>query len=324
MNLIDRLITDAIDSLIMVAPQDKLYQVFISSTYTDLIEERRGAIEAVLSTNCIPTGMELFPASDGDPLVYIKNVIDYCDFYVLIISGRYGTIREDTGKSYTEEEYEYAVSKGKTVLVFINESVENITPEDIASVPEKEKIKQFVEKASKGRHRRTWNTPDKLKLEIVLALSDQRRTGSAVGWIRADQGNSSELMSKYIALVDENTKLKEENAYLKSQNNDSDFIDRLLNDDLTKPEMVIIRKILQKDCATVNLGDFFIYYEDGGRRIEDYTESDISTSMMQLDKMGVGQASMYYSTEEVDRFVLNDREFRLIRKSKEVREKLGV
>lgn len=152
--------------------------------------------------------MELFPASDGDPLVYIKNVIDYCDFYVLIISGQYGTIREDTGKSYTEEEYEYAVSKGKTVLVFINKSVENITPEDIASVPEKEKIKQFVKKASEGRNRRTWSTPGDLKYEIASALNYQKSTGDAIGWIHANQGNSSELMSKYIMLVDENTKLK--------------------------------------------------------------------------------------------------------------------
>lgn len=43
---------------------DKRYQVFVSSTFEDLQEERREVMQALLSLNCIPTGMELFPAAD--------------------------------------------------------------------------------------------------------------------------------------------------------------------------------------------------------------------------------------------------------------------
>ncbi|WP_265588473.1 DUF4062 domain-containing protein [Staphylococcus aureus] len=35
------------------------YQIFISSTYLDLIEERQAVVEAVLNSNNIPAGMEL-------------------------------------------------------------------------------------------------------------------------------------------------------------------------------------------------------------------------------------------------------------------------
>jgi hypothetical protein len=55
---------------------DKRYQVFISSTYADLKGERRAVIETVIQSDCIPAGMELFPAADEEQLTFIKRVID--------------------------------------------------------------------------------------------------------------------------------------------------------------------------------------------------------------------------------------------------------
>jgi len=49
---------------------DKRYQVFVSSTYADLREERGKGI---------PSGMELFPAADEEQWAFIKRVIDDCD-----------------------------------------------------------------------------------------------------------------------------------------------------------------------------------------------------------------------------------------------------
>ena len=43
---------------------NKKIQVFISSTYTDLIEERQAAVEAILDAGHIPAGMELFKAGN--------------------------------------------------------------------------------------------------------------------------------------------------------------------------------------------------------------------------------------------------------------------
>lgn len=42
---------------------NKKYQVFVSSTYEDLIDERKLVSNALLESNCIPAGMELFPAA---------------------------------------------------------------------------------------------------------------------------------------------------------------------------------------------------------------------------------------------------------------------
>jgi hypothetical protein len=89
---------------------NKKMQVFISSTYTDLIEERQKAVEAILNAGHIPAGMELFKAGRSQ-METIKKWIDESDVYCLLLGGRYGSIEEESGLSYTELEYKYAVSK---------------------------------------------------------------------------------------------------------------------------------------------------------------------------------------------------------------------
>ena len=62
---------------------------------------RLGFARALPELDCIPTGMELFPATDEDSWTLIKNLISECDYYVLVVGGRYGSIGPG-GKSYTE------------------------------------------------------------------------------------------------------------------------------------------------------------------------------------------------------------------------------
>jgi hypothetical protein len=71
---------------------DKRYQVFVSSTFEDLREERAAAISALLQIDCFPAGMELFPAADDDSITLIKSVIEDSDYYLVILGGRYGSL----------------------------------------------------------------------------------------------------------------------------------------------------------------------------------------------------------------------------------------
>src|SRR5262245_8824085 len=98
---------------------EKRYQVFISSTFVDLQEERQAVLRAVLQLNHMPAGMELFPASDESAWQLITQVIDSSDYYVLIIGGRYGS-QDDQGLGYTEKEYDYAVKTKKTVIALLH------------------------------------------------------------------------------------------------------------------------------------------------------------------------------------------------------------
>ena len=97
---------------------EKRYQVFVSSTYDDLQDERQEIIKALLELDCIPAGMELFPAANDDQWTLIKKVIDGCDYYVVIIAGRYGSTG-DKGISYTEMEYRYALDQNQLLLLSI-------------------------------------------------------------------------------------------------------------------------------------------------------------------------------------------------------------
>jgi len=89
---------------------DKRYQVFVSSTFVDLEEERQKVLQTLMEMDCIPAGMELFPAADEEQWEFIQKVIDDCDYYLLIIGGKYGSVADD-GLSYTEKEFDYAVKR---------------------------------------------------------------------------------------------------------------------------------------------------------------------------------------------------------------------
>src|SRR4051812_16576479 len=106
---------------------DKRYQVFVSSTYSDLIEERSEVMQALLELDCMPAGMELFPAANDSQWVWIKRVIDESDYYIVILGGRYGSVSKQTGLIYTGMEYRYAIECGKPVIGFLHEDPSTIS-----------------------------------------------------------------------------------------------------------------------------------------------------------------------------------------------------
>ena len=97
------------------------FSIFISSTYEDLKKERQALVGVALENNFIPVGMEQFHAAPTSQWNVITKMIDECDFYLLVIGARYGSIDEETGISYTEKEYNYAKTKGLPVLVLIKQ-----------------------------------------------------------------------------------------------------------------------------------------------------------------------------------------------------------
>ncbi len=111
---------------------DKKYQIFISSTYEDLKEERKKVQETILSMYQFPIGMEMFSAANEEQWKIIQETIDSSDYYVLIIGHRYGSIiakGEYAGISYTQKEFRYALSKKIPILAFIIADSVPVTPD---------------------------------------------------------------------------------------------------------------------------------------------------------------------------------------------------
>ena len=186
---------------------NKKYSVFVSSTYEDLKEERQEVVNALLQMDCFPVGMEYFNASDQSQWDVIKSLIDECDYYVLIIAGRYGSVEPKSGKSYTQLEYEYARSIGVPTIAFLYNNPENLPSKDV----EKEHVDElnsFKEEVKKHMVK-YWNSPTNLSGQVVLSLNQLFKTHKRIGWMRADEKSSAEQNKELLRLREDNEKLLE-------------------------------------------------------------------------------------------------------------------
>jgi hypothetical protein len=196
---------------------EKRFQVFVSSTYTDLQEERRKVIQTIMDMDCIPAGMEMFPAADEEQFNFIKKVIDDCDYYVIIIGGRYGNVT-DEGISYTEKEYDYALSKDLKVLAFLHGAPGSIPWDKSEASPEaQERLSKFREKLSSGRLVRFWTSAAELPGLVALALLHTIKTYPALGWVRGDIQTAPELLRQLNALRTENQEFQAELSVLRAR-----------------------------------------------------------------------------------------------------------
>ena len=183
---------------------EKRYQVFVSSTYADLKEERQHVTQALMEMDCIPAGMELFPAADEEQWEFIKRIIDDCDYYLLIIGGRYGTTT-DEGISYTEKEYDYAVENGLKVIALLHEKPDDIPLGKSDIAPElRQKLQAFRDKVSTNRLVKFWNEPKELPGLVALSLSKTIKMFPAIGWVRSSNVSSEELLGELNDLRKEN------------------------------------------------------------------------------------------------------------------------
>lgn len=188
---------------------DKRFQVFISSTYSDLKEERSLVMRTIMSLNCIPAGMELFPAFDAEQLEFIKRVIDDCDYYILIVGGRYGSLT-DEGISYTEKEFDYAKQKGLPILAFLHNDLDSIPLGKSEKDPiQRERLNQFREKVATGRLIQFWNTAEDLSGKVATSLSLTIMQSPAVGWVRANLQSTAESLQQENQLRKEVAELKD-------------------------------------------------------------------------------------------------------------------
>ena len=164
---------------------DKRYQVFVSSTYEDLHAERQEVMQALLELDCIPAGMELFPATNDDQWTLIKRVIDDCDYYIVIVGGRYGSIGPK-GLSYTQMEYEYAVAQDKPVIGFLHKEPGTLQANRSEKTEEgKEKLELFRSKVQQ-KMCKFWLSPADLGSAVSRSLVKLIKTNPAVGWVKAD------------------------------------------------------------------------------------------------------------------------------------------
>jgi len=178
---------------------DRRYQVFISSTYTDLVEERAEVIQAVLELDGLPAGMEIFPAANDDQWTLIKRVIDQSDYYVVIVGGRYGSTTEE-GISFTEKEYDYALELGLPILGFVHNNPDEIPvgKSDIAPKA-RASLAKFRAKVQ-SKMTKSYTGPADLGSVVSRALSIAMRNLPREGWVRGSEAMTPEVKTEIAEL----------------------------------------------------------------------------------------------------------------------------
>lgn len=167
------------------------YQVFLSSTYADLKDERQAVTQALLRMNkCIPAGMELFTASSQPPWDVITRALEGTDYLVLIIGNRYGSFVPGSNIGYTEREYDYAIDNGIPVLPFLSENV-SMLREHIESPKHQKAWKAFREKVEARHTVERWTTKDDLVSRVPTALQAEFTAQPRPGWVRGTDNTES-------------------------------------------------------------------------------------------------------------------------------------
>lgn len=196
---------------------EKKYQIFISSTYIDLVEARVKVRDTILSMLHFPVGMEMFNAADEEQWEIIQETIDSSDYYVLILGQRYGSEISDAGISYTEKEFRYAREKKVPTLVFIIDDGVPLKKEFIETDPEKQaKLDAFKEEAKKNRLVKWWKNEEELARLVMAALYQEFARKKRPGWVRCDNFDLEASHTEILALNKRVRELEQENQELQS------------------------------------------------------------------------------------------------------------
>jgi hypothetical protein len=193
-------------------PNRKL-QIFVSSTYGDLIAERLSAIEAILAAGHIPAAMEQFTPGDETAWEKIKRWIDESDAFMLILAGRYGSVEPTSGKSYVQLEYEYAREKKKPFFALVVSAaarevrIKTHGPavlEDANHAAQKSFEQQVL-----ADHCGFWSDTKDIQASVFRKLPEWAQRDHLVGWVRGDQAAGSATLHELARLSRESSELRD-------------------------------------------------------------------------------------------------------------------
>lgn len=190
---------------------NKKYQVFVSSTYKDLKEERLAVTQYLLKMGFIPVGMEQFPASNMSQMEYIKMMLDDCDYYLLILAGKYGSVADD-GVGFTEKEYDYAIANDIPVMSILIRDIGELPSKKCEDTDEKRTLlNNFRDKVSAGKMVDFYTDIGTLTSAVGAAVHRCVRDYPAKGWIRGESlGGAEDIEAKIEEYMSKHTVSKED------------------------------------------------------------------------------------------------------------------
>ena len=188
---------------------NKKYQVFVSSTQKDLETERQAIMQALLESKCIPAGMELFPAANKKSWELIQQDIIESDFYLLVIAGRYGSLTNESSTndkkiSFTEKEYNFALSIKKPIVVFMYKDYNLLPVEKVEKTQKgRKRLEQFKRRILDSNMQVAfWTDIGGLISKIKTSIQELINNTPYAGWIKGTELNCSGIDSNFIRKID--------------------------------------------------------------------------------------------------------------------------
>jgi tetratricopeptide (TPR) repeat protein len=143
-------------------------KVFLSSTYTDLIEHRKAAHDALEQLGLHVIWMEAFGARPVESTKACLDEVEVCELFVGIYAHRYGYIPDGKDISITEQEFDHAKKLGKPIFGFIVDD-DFIWHQKYWEHDKKAKLDAFLSKVKK-QPVEFFTTPDNLANNIASSV----------------------------------------------------------------------------------------------------------------------------------------------------------
>lgn len=165
----------------MATTQERMnVPIFVSSTYEDLKAYRDEVERSIICMNQTIKGMEFFGSTPERPLDKCLQTVRECKLYIGIIGMRYGSVEEDSGKSFTELEYDEAVKNRIPVLIYILDENHPIASRFVDKGEGAEKLEAFKSRLKKAHVVSSFTTPADLGKKVTQDLMNELKKDRAI------------------------------------------------------------------------------------------------------------------------------------------------
>ena len=275
---------------------DRIFKIFISSTFEDLQDQRKQAIEVIFERGHIPIALERFSPANENDLEVIRSAIADCQIYITILGHRYGEIVPGHGISFTELEFNIAEENGLLILVFVLNRQEMMNRRELLNEKiEKEKrekynFPQYERFFENIKHfKKFWGHNDQFKFLVATAIDDNLHKCNKPGFVREPEDS----MKNLLASVSQNEFILDTIERVKSFKK---LYDRLLEHREQKKE--IARFFAEAYLDRIICHKASLFFESGSTVA--YVAREISSTLSKVVKIkGKGRPNLQISTNNI-------------------------
>lgn len=181
------------------------YQIFISSTFQDLGEYRKSAILGITKAGHMPVALENFTPSTDTKKNVIRETLNSCQFYVIILGARYGSVAKDDprGRGYVEIELDIAISNKCRILAFVmdqnkvlefRKTDEFLKSDELRNVSKYESLKEKLTEGIENIFYKPFDSPEDVENGLHAYFS---REHTVPGYILEQSTNDAEILKMY-------------------------------------------------------------------------------------------------------------------------------